>query len=69
MSDDDNSYGCAPSSEVDASACNDKQDTEEVQSDEVSCEEMDDVIDIIFGHEGGTAQEVQSPSQIPAMLH
>jgi hypothetical protein len=54
---------------VDASACNDKQDTEEVQSDEVSCEEMDDVIDIIFGHEGGTAQEVQSPSQIPAMLH
>jgi hypothetical protein len=49
MSDDDNSYGCAPSSESDVSACKDEQDTEEGQSDEVSCEDIDDIMDVMFG--------------------
>jgi hypothetical protein len=72
MSDDDNSYGCAPSSESYISACNDEQDTEERLSDEVSCEDIDDIIDVMFGHEEEPVQEVQSPTEtspIPVMLH
>jgi len=72
MYDDENSYGCAPSSESDVSACNDEQDTEEGQSDEVSCEDNYDIMGIMFGHEEEPVREVQSPtdtSPIPVMLH
>jgi hypothetical protein len=72
MSDDENSYGCAPSSESDVSACNDEQDTEEGQSDEVSCEDNDGIMSIMFGHEEEPVREVHSPTEtspIPVMLH
>jgi hypothetical protein len=48
------------------------KDTEEGQSDEVSCEDIDDIMDVMFGHEEEPVQEVQSPTEIsptPVMLH
>jgi hypothetical protein len=48
------------------------KDTEEGQSDEVSCEDIDDIMDLMFGHGKEPVQQVQSPtetSSIPVMLH